>query len=133
MSARTVLNGESEVRAAVGSLLGTTEPFDITADRLAQFAEATGDPDATYFAISISNMFLPQIVEVHGFALGVNYGTDLVRLHGQLAAGDRVRTCASLLDVIDVKGGIQTRMLITVEDGDGRPVCSIESLSRWLS
>ena len=133
----TVLVGDAGVRDRVGSHLGHSEWLDITESRLALFAQATGDKAATYLAISLSNMFLPQIVEVQGFAMGINYGTDVVRLPVPMAAGMRVRGSASLLDVTDVKGGVQTRMLITIEQrGDNgesaEPVCVIESISRWL-
>jgi acyl dehydratase len=134
-SAITVLDGETAVRAVVGSDLGITDWFEITPQRLADFVAATGDTDGAFFAISLSNMFLPQIVEVRGFALGVNYGTQTVRLGTPLRAGDRVRGRATLVDVAEVKAGIQTTMLITVETeaGDDREPCVIESLSRWMN
>ena len=133
MTALTVLDGEAGVRAAVGSELGTTDWFEITEQGLLQFAESTGDPSGAYFAISLSNMFLPQIVEVRGFAMGVNYGTEAVHFGAPLQTGDRLRGSAALVDVIEVKGGIQTKMVITVDVEGGEPACVIESLSRWLS
>lgn len=131
--AATVLVGDGEVRAAVGRHLGYSDRLDISADRIENFTQATGDVDATYFAVSLSNMFLPQIVEVRGFAMGINYGTDAVRLASPIEAGSRLRGGAELLAVEDVRGGIQTCMLITVEHQDGAPACVIESISRWLS
>lgn len=132
MTPRTVLEGEADVRAAVGTDLGTTDWYTVTAGQLAAFAEATGDPDATYLSVSLSNMFLPQIVEVHGFAMGVNYGTEAVVLASVVKADDRLRANAKLTDVTDVRGGIQTRMTIVVESEAAGPTCTIESLSRWL-
>jgi hypothetical protein len=49
----------------------------------------------------------------------------------------RVRGGASLLDIAEVKGGVQTRMLITIDTavdavGHSEAVCVIESISRWL-
>ncbi len=128
----TVLVSEAGVRAAVGSNLGHSEWLEITHDRLALFEQATGDNASTYLSISLSNMFLPQIVEVQGFAMGINYGTDAVRFPVPIAAGMRVRGSASLLDVVEVRGGVQTRMLITIEQVRGEPLCVIESISRWL-
>jgi acyl dehydratase len=137
MTAMTVLDGEAEVRAAVGNDLGTTDWYDITAAKLDSFVTATGDADGTYFAISLSNMFLPQIVEVRGFALGVNYGTQTVTFGTALRDGDRARGRAALVDVTEVKNGLQTLMVITVErERAGENVgaqCVIESLSRWLN
>lgn len=137
MTAQTVLDGEAAVRAAIGTHLGTSEWFDVTEGRVAEFVAATGDPTCAYFAVSLSNMFLPQIIEVRGYALGVNYGTQAVQLGAALGAGDRVRGQAKLIDVAEVKAGIQTTMLITIErdvaglaDADR---CVIESLSRWMN
>jgi len=135
MTAMTILAGEEEIRAAVGSDLGTTEWYDITAEKIESFVTATGDTDAAYLAVSLSNMFLPQIVEVRGFALGVNYGTQAVTFGTPLRDGDRVRGSATLVEVSEVNNGLQTLMVITVErDGvSADEQCVIESLSRWLN
>ena len=137
MMTATVLVAEAGLRAAVGTHLGYSDSLDISAERLELFARATGDNGATYLAISLSNMFLPQIVEVQGFAMGINYGTDAVRFLTPVVAGMRIRGAAFLAEVAEVKGGVQTRMLITIEhdaagDRDVQTLCSIESISRWL-
>jgi acyl dehydratase len=129
----TVLDGEAGVRAAIGTHLGTSAWIEITQARLDQFMEATGDPSARYLAVSLSNLFLPQIVEVRGFAMGLNYGTQRIDIGADLRAGDRVRGTASLVDVTEVKGGIQTRMVVAVEVDGREPACTIEALSRWLT
>ncbi len=104
----TVLHGPDGVRAALGTHLGVSEWLEITQERVDQFAEATGDfqwihvdverakagpfggPIAHgYLTLSLSNLFLPQIVEVQGFSAGVNYGTGKIRLPG---AGARRRS-----------------------------------------
>ena len=135
MTAITVLDGEEEIRAAIGTDLGTTDWYEITAAKIESFVAATGDADGAYLAVSLSNMFLPQIVEVRGFALGVNYGTQSVTFGAPLRDGDRVRARATLVDVTEVNNGLQTVMAITVErDGaTAAEQCVIESLSRWLS
>ena len=61
MTAMTVLDGEEEIRAAVGSDLGATQWYDITAEKIESFVTATGDTDAAYLAVSLSNMFLSLI------------------------------------------------------------------------
>jgi acyl dehydratase len=133
MTAITILDGEAGIRGAIGNGLGTTDWYDITAERIESFVTATGDPDATYLAVSLSNMFLPQIVEVRGFAMGVNYGTQAVTLGDTLHDGDRVRAQATLVDVTDVKNGVQTLIVIEIQREDGGAPCVIESLSRWLN
>ena len=148
----TVLDGEEAVRAAVGTHLGYSEWLQIDQDRINLFADATGDhqwihvdvekakdgpfgaPIAHgYLTLSLSNLFLPQIVEVRGFSMGVNYGVDKVRFPAPVTVGSRIRGGGELIEVSDVKGGIQTLVRITVEiEGSDKPACVIDSLSRWL-
>jgi acyl dehydratase len=149
--ARTVLEGIDGVRAAVGQHLGYSDWLEITQDRIDQFAAATGDYQwihvdpqraadgpfgATiahgYLTMALSNFFLPQIVEVTGVSMGVNYGVDKVRFPCPVRVGSKVRAGAELVAVDEVSGGVQTTMLITVEiEGSDKPACVIEALSRW--
>ncbi|MGH9112314.1 MAG: MaoC family dehydratase [Acidimicrobiales bacterium] len=151
--AHTVFESLDEVRAAVGTPLGSSDWLEITQDRVNQFADATGDHQwihsdverATrespfggpishgYLTLALSNLFLPQIVEVRGVSLGVNYGTGKVRFPAPVPVGSRVRGTAELVACDDIPGGIQTtiRVMVEVEGGD-KPACVIDSLSRWL-
>jgi acyl dehydratase len=151
-AAQTVLDGPDAVKAAVGTHLGYSDWLTIDQDRVNLFADATGDhqwihvdpkrakdgpfgaPIAHgYLTLSLSNLFLPQIVETRGFSAGVNYGADKVRFISPVKVGDRIRGGAELVEVTDVSGGIQTLMRVTIEiDGATKPACVIDSLSRWL-
>ena len=132
--AQTVLRSLDEVRAAAGRRLGTSDWLEITPDRLDRFATATGDRDHGYLALALTNLFLPQILEVRGASLGVNYGVGNVRFPAPLLAGTRVRGTAELVACDEIPGGVQTTILITVEvDGADQPACVVESLSRWLA
>jgi acyl dehydratase len=151
--AQTVFAGIDEVKAAVGRDLGTSEWLEITQERVNQFADATGDHQwihvdpvraATgpfggaiahgYLTLSLSNAFLPEIVEVQGVSLGVNYGCGKVRFPAPVPVGSRIRAHATLASVDEVAGGIQTTMVITVEiEGGTKPACVIESISRYLA
>lgn len=149
----TILDGPDAVRAALGTHLGHTDWVTVDQERVDLFAEATGDhqwihvdpqraarespfggPIAHgYLTLSLSNLFLPQIVEVRGFSMGVNYGTNKVRFPAPVPVGARIRGSAELTDVSEVNGGLQTTMVITVEvEGGSKPACVIESISRWL-
>jgi acyl dehydratase len=155
--ARTVLDGPDALRAAVGRHLGHSDWLEITQDRVSLFADATGDhqwihvdvdraaagpfggPNAHgYLTLALSNLFLPQIVEVRGFSMGVNYGLDRVRFPAPVRVGARIRAGAELVEVTDVGAGLQTLIRITIEiEGDGsaadaKPACVIDSLSRWV-
>lgn len=150
--AATTLDGPDAVRAHVGRHLGHSEWLTVDQDRVNLFADATGDhqwihvdveraksgpfgaPIAHgYLTLSLSNLFLPQIVEVVGFSTGVNYGVDKVRFPSPVKVGDRVRAGAELAEVTDVTNGLQTKIVIMIEiEGSAKPACIIESLSRWL-
>jgi acyl dehydratase len=132
--AQTVLDSLDEVRAAVGLHLGTSDWLEITPERLDRFAAATGDRDHGYLALALTNLFLPEIVEVRGASLGVNYGTASVRFRAPLLVGSRVRGTAELMACDEIPGGVQTTIRITVEvEGAGHPACVVDSLSRWLA
>ena len=96
----------AELLKAVGRHLGTSDWLEITQDRIDKFAEATGDhqwihvdPERAkagpfgaciahgYLTQSLVNLFLPQIVEVHGISMGVNYGADRVRFPAPVPVG----------------------------------------------
>ena len=150
--AQTVLDGVDAVLAAAGTHLGYSDWLEITQDRIDGFAEATGDhqwihvdPDKAkdgpfgttiahgYLTLSLSNYFLPQIVEVQGISMGINYGVDKVRFPTPVPVGSRIRAGAEVLAVQEIEGGVQATTRVTIElEGAPKPACVIESLSRYL-
>ena len=76
---------------------------------------------------------MPQIVEVRGVSLGVNYGTGEVRFPSWVPIGTRIRGGGELVEVTDAGAGVQTRIRITVEiEGQPEPACVVDALSRWM-
>jgi acyl dehydratase len=152
--AQTTFESLDELRAGVGRHLGWSDWLTVDQDRVDLFAAATGDHQwihvdverATaespfggpiahgYLTLSLSNLFLPQLVEVRGVSTGINYGTGRVRFPAPVPVGSRLRAGAELTAVDEIPGGLQTTMTITVEiEGAEKPACVIESLSRWLA
>jgi acyl dehydratase len=149
--ART-FTGIAEVKAAEGQHLGYSDWLEITQDRIDKFAEATGDyqwihvdverakdgPFGVtiahgYLTLSLASFFLPQIATYEGFSMAINYGVDKVRFINPVKCGARIRAGAEMQSVTDVGGGVQTKVLITIEiEGEDKPACVIESLSRWF-
>lgn len=149
----TTLHGPDDVRSHLGRHLGFSEWIEIDQERVDLFARATGDhqwihvdpvraaagpfgaPIAHgYLTLSVSNLFLPAIVDVQGFSAGVNYGTNKVRFPAPVKVGSRIRGGAELVAVDEVAGGLQTTIVITIEiEGSTKPACVIESISRWLT
>jgi acyl dehydratase len=76
-------------------------------------------------------MLLPQIVEITGFRLTVNYGTEKVRFPAPVPVGSRVRAGAVLDSATPIEGGVQMLVTVTVEiEGAGKPAMVATSVSR---
>lgn len=147
-----VLDGVDAVRAAVGREFGPTDWLAIDQDRIDGFAEVTGDhqwihvdperakdgPFGTtiahgYLTLSLVNFFLPQLVTVEGISMGINYGLDKVRFPAPVPEGTRIRASGTLTNVDEVNGGVQTTLVVTVAgEGQSKPACVAEVLSRWI-
>jgi acyl dehydratase len=153
MSQATVLVGVDGIVAAVGRHLGYSDWLVVSQDRVDAFSEATAFHqwihDDTPLAVagpfggpivqgdltlSLSNYFLPQILDVQGISAGVNYGTGRVRYPSPVPVGARLRAGAELVGAEPIPGGVQTTIRITVEvEGSAKPACVIEALSRYLA
>lgn len=113
--------------------LGATDWIEVTPGDVAGFEQATGGEVSPYFAVSLSNRFLPDLIQVPGASSGVNYGADSARFGPPLAPGQRVRCSAGLVAASPVNGGVQTTIEVRIEvEGGGEPACVVRSLSRWL-
>ena len=148
----TVFSSPGELLGAVGTDLGASEWIEIDQERIDLFAEATGDhqwihvdPEAAaagpfgatiahgYLTLALTNQFLPEIVRVEGVSMGINYGTNKVRFPQPLTVGSKVRGSAVLTEAAEIPGGVQAVVTITVEiDGQAKPACVVESVSRFL-
>ncbi len=141
-----------DLRAAQGQHLGRTDWLEITQERVNQFADATGDhqwihvdPERAangpfggtiahgYLTLSITNLFLPELLSVPSASAGVNYGTNRVRFPAPAPVGARIRMASEIVDVEDVPGGVQVLTRNTVEvEGSDKPACVVDALSRYL-
>jgi acyl dehydratase len=150
----TILNGPEELKAKVGEHLGYSPWLEITQERVNLFAEATGDhqwihvdvarakkespvggPIAHgYLTLSLAPSLLPQVVQVTGFPMAVNYGAGKVRFPSPVPVGSNLRIGAVLDSVDDVTGGVQVQMTLTFEvEGAAKPSCVAEVLFRYFS
>ena len=149
----TVFEHPSALAASIGKSLGHSDWLEITQQRIDQFADATGDhqwihvdPERAkagpfgaciahgYLTQSLVNHFLPQILEVRGIAMGVNYGSDRVRFPAPVRVGSRIRGSGELIAVETTRdGGVQAVVRVTVEiEGSDRPGCVIDTISRYI-
>lgn len=148
----TVFDTPDELLGAVGRDLGHSDWLTIEQDRIDLFAEATGDhqwihvdPEAAadgpfgatiahgYLTLALTNQFLPEIMRVDGASMGVNYGANKVRFPQPVTVGSRIRAAAVISEAEEVAGGVQVVVTVTVEiDGQAKPACVVESVSRFL-
>jgi acyl dehydratase len=148
-----VFGSPTELLGAVGQELGTSEWLTITQERVNQFADATDDhqwihvdveraksgpfggPIAHgYLTMSLCSRFLPEIVDVRGISMGLNYGVDKVRFPAPVPVGSRIRGKGELVSATEVPGGVQAVTRITIElEGSAKPAAVVDTVSRYLS
>ncbi|MFM2257044.1 MAG: hypothetical protein RIQ28_891 [Pseudomonadota bacterium] len=135
-----------------GTKLGPTDWLAIDQDRVNGFAEVTGDHQWIhvdverakdgpfggtiahgYLTMSLVNYFLPQLIEVRGFAHAVNVGADRLRFLSPVKVGSRIRGVGEIVGVEEVKGAIQSVVRVTVEiEGSDKPACVVDTISRYF-
>lgn len=135
-----------------GTKFGPTEWLAIEQDRVDGFADVTGDHQWIhvdverakagpfggtiahgYLTMSLVNYFLPQLVEVRGFAHAVNVGADRLRFLAPVKTGSRIRATGEIVSVEEVKGAIQSVVRVTVEiEGSDKPACVLDTISRYF-
>ncbi len=149
---RREFRSADELRDAVGTHLGHSDWVVIDQERINTFAAATGDhqwihvdPERAkegpfgatiahgYLTLSITNLFLPELLRVPTATAGVNYGANKVRFPAPVPVDSRVRMGCEIIEVADVPGGVQVTTRNTVEiEGSDKPACVVEAISRFL-
>ena len=148
----TIFQTPAELSSSIGKHLGHSAWMEVTQQRIQLFADATDDqqwihvdPERAkqgpfgapiahgYLTLSLVNRFLPEIVEVRGISMGVNYGADRIRFPAPVKVGSRIRGGAELIEVENTKdGGVQAKIRVTVEiEGSERPACVVDTISRY--
>jgi acyl dehydratase len=140
--AQTTVEGVEGVQSLVGRHLGHSDWVTITQEQVNRFADATGDhqwihvdPERAakespfggpiahgYLTLSLLPSLIPQIVDITGFRMGVNYGTEKVRFPSPVPVGSRVRAGATLASATPFGGGVAMNLDVTVEvEGASKP------------
>ena len=149
----TTVQGIDGLKELVGQHLGHSEYVEITQEQVNLFADATGDhqwihvdPERAksgpfggpiahgYLTLSLAPALLPQILQVQGISMGVNYGTEKVRFPSPVPVGSKLRAGAELKAVDDVAGGAQVTMDVTFEvEGAPKPSCVATVVYRYYA
>ena len=140
----------ADLRALVGQEIGVSEWVVVDQQRIAQFAEATGDhqwihldaeraatgPYGTtiahgFLTLSLLPLLSATAFEVMDTRMGVNYGLNRVRFPAPVPSGSRLRGRFQLTAYEAIEGGAQLTTLVTIErEGGDKPVCVAESVAR---
>ena len=147
----TVFESKDAILAAVGRQLGESQWLTVSQERINRFADATDDHQWIhvdpvraaqgpfgaciahgYLTLSLASRFLPEIIEVRGMRMGVNYGCDKVRFPAAVKAGARIRGRGELVKAEAVDGGVQATIRVTIEiEGGAKPACVADTISRY--
>jgi acyl dehydratase len=144
------INGVDELKNLVGEQLGYSPYVTVTQEQVNLFADATGDhqwihvdverakagpfggPIAHgYLTLSLGPALYPQVVQIGGFSMGVNYGANKIRFPSPVMVGSNLRLGVKLLAVDDIAGGVQVTLEFTFEcEGSAKPSCVAEIIFR---
>ncbi len=147
-----VIEKPQDLLGMVGTKIGPTDWVRIDQDRVDTFAECTGDHQWIhvdverakagsfggtiahgYLTMSLINLFLPDLVEVRGFAHAVNVGLDKLRFLAPVVVGSRIRATREIVSAEEVKGAIQSVVRVTIEiEGSDRPALVADTISRYF-
>ena len=148
---KTTFENPGDLLGKEGLKIGPSDWMDITQERVNTFAEATGDhqwihvdverakkgpfgaPIAHgYLTLSLAAKLMPEILEIKGMKMGINYGTDKVRFLNPVKVGSRVRGHGEFLEIKEVPGGYQSTLRVTIEiEGEEKPACVVDTISRY--
>jgi len=138
------------LRGSAGRHLGYTEWTEMTQEQVDQFADVTGDHQFIhvdlerakaspyggtiahgYLSLSLLATVTQQLLTVSDAKMGVNYGLDRVRFPAPLPVGAQWRGGAEIVEVSEVQGGLQGKLLATIEvQGSEKPAVVAECLVR---
>ena len=142
----------AELPGLAGQRLGPTDWREMTQARVNEFADVTEDhnyihvdPERAkdspfggtiahgYLSVALLAPISQQLLDVQG-ATGVNYGMDRLRFPAPLPVGAEFRGSGEVLDVTEVKGGMQVKVTFTLEVRDQeRPALVADCLLRYYA
>jgi acyl dehydratase len=140
------------LRDQVGQEIAVGEWFAVSQERIAQFADATGDhqwihvdparaatesPFRTtiahgFLTLSLMSTLIRDAIRLSGLRMAINYGLNRVRFVAPVPAGSRIRARIVAGAVEDVSGAVQVTWSVTIErETSEKPACVAEWLVRY--
>lgn len=148
----TIFASPRDLLGQEGTVLDPSDWLRIDQDRIDDFGRVTGDlqwihvdPERAkdgpfgatvahgYLTLALTNLFMPQMIEVRRFSSGLNVGTDRLRFISPVVVGSRIRGTGTILSAKEAKGGaIQCVIRVTVEiEGQEKPACIVDAITRY--
>jgi acyl dehydratase len=136
--------------AHAGEQLGHSAWRTLTQAQVNQFADLTEDHNPIhvdpehaaktpfggtivhgYFTVSLLAPLLDELLRIEGASLSINYGMDKLRFPAPVPVGARFRASAQLAEVTEITGGVQIKVVATVElENADKPALVAECLFR---
>jgi acyl dehydratase len=148
-----LVKGPVSLKEWVGKEIGVSDWFQVTQERIAQFAQATEDrqwihidPERAskgspygsaiahgFLTLSLISYLTKTMMQfVNGPRLTLNYGLNRVRFPAAVRAGSRIRARVTLLVLKDLPGALEATYAVTIEsDQPEKPVCIAEWIVRY--
>jgi len=145
----------SDLRQRLGRELAVSDWVTVTQERIAQFADATGDhqwihldqeraaaesPYKTtiahgFLGLSLISALLRNAVSIGNQAMAINYGLNRVRFVSAVPAGTRIRARVTPISVEPIDRGVdQVAWNVVVEhEGSEKPCLVAEWLVRYYA
>lgn len=150
---RSAVIDMADLASRSGEVLGHSSWRRITQHDVDTFATLTGDEQwihveperakagpfgATiahgYFTLSLSTVFLDEVLSVSGAELVLNYGSERIRYPAPVPVDSRVRSLIELAAVKPIDGGVQTTYRLTFEvEGQAKPGCVADIVYRYYT
>ena len=144
-----------DLAAKTGEVIGVSDWFEVTQERINKFAEATGDfqfihldaekAKLTPFGGTIAHGFLTlsllpvlgamtEGAKIDGVKMGVNYGGNKTRFISPVKSGKRVRSHTKLVELIEKRPGQwQQTNEVTIEiEGEDKPALITEWITQFF-
>ena len=140
-----------EIKMAIGTEVGVSDWIEVTQERIAQFARATGDdqwihvdvaragrelPGGTTIAhglltLGFAPIFVRSVMGLEGVTNTLNYGADRIRYLAPVPAGSRLRGRITIAAAEDApRNGLRVTYGVTVEiENRERPACVAELMA----
>lgn len=142
------------LRRQIGQEIAVSDWFEISQERITQFAETTEDrqwihvdtgraavesPFKTtiahgFLTLSLASAMLRSALTFPGIRMAINYGLNKVRFMAAVPAGSRIRARVSPAAVEEIGGTYQVIWAMTIErDGAEKPCAVIEWVVRYYA